>query len=85
MVLPHQGHLEAALYIMSHLSLHHNSRLCMDPNYPNIDILQFPVCDWREFYGDIEEPIPPNAPKAIRKEIIQSMFVNSDHTGYQCT
>ncbi len=32
--------------------------------YPNIDNDQFPVMDWKEFYGNVNEPIPPNAPTA---------------------
>ncbi len=31
MALLCQGHLDAALHVMSYLSQHHNSRLCMDP------------------------------------------------------
>ncbi len=79
MTLPHQGHLEAALHVMLYLSLHHNSCLCMDPTYPTIFSTQFPKCDWSEFYSEAEEPIPPNAPKAIGKVVNLGMFVDSDH------
>ncbi len=51
----------------------------MDPTYPMIDSTQFPVCDWSEFYGEVEEPIPPNAPEAIGKVVDLRLFVNSDH------
>ncbi|KAL7452165.1 hypothetical protein ACHAXS_000270 [Conticribra weissflogii] len=51
MALLYQGHLEAALHVMSYLSLHHNSKLCMDPTYPEIDSTQFLICDLSEFYG----------------------------------
>ncbi len=81
MALPHQGHLEAALHVMSYLGIHHNSRLCMDPTYPDIRSEYFPVGDWSEFYGKVEEPIPPNAPEALGKEVDLHMFVDSDHTG----
>ncbi len=43
--LPREGHMDTALHIMADLDLHHNSRLCMDPTYPNIDDEQFPVMD----------------------------------------
>ncbi len=79
MALPCQGHLAAALHVMLYLSLHHNSHLCMDPTYPAMDNAQFPICVWREFYGEVEEPIPPNAPKAIGKVVDLCMFVDSDH------
>ncbi|KAL7460152.1 hypothetical protein ACHAXS_000616 [Conticribra weissflogii] len=84
MALPRQGHLEAALHMISYLSLHHNSFLCIDPTYKEIDSTQFPIFDWSEFYGEVEEPIPPNAPEAIGKVVDLHMFVNSDHAGDQC-
>ena len=34
-----------------------------------------------EFYGEVEEPIPPNAPKPLGKAIDLRMFVDSDHVG----
>ncbi len=37
----------------------------MDPNYSDIDDYQFPAMDWKEFYDDVKEPIPPNAPRAL--------------------
>ncbi len=55
----------------------------MDPTHPNIDSLQNPVYDWNEFYSDIEEPIPPNAPKAIGKILNLRIFFDSDHIGDQ--
>ncbi len=85
MALLRQGHLEAALHVMLYLSLHPNSCLCMDPTYPEIDDTQFPICDWSKFYGEVEEPIPPNAPEAIGKVVDLRMFVDSDHAGDQCT
>ncbi len=36
----------------------------MDLTYLAIDSTQFPICDWSEFYGEVEEPLPPNVPKA---------------------
>ncbi|KAL7458099.1 hypothetical protein ACHAXS_000416 [Conticribra weissflogii] len=57
----------------------------MDPTYPALDSTQFPICDWSEFYGEVEETIPPNAPKPIGKVVDLCMFVDSDHAGDQCT
>ncbi|KAL7467066.1 LOW QUALITY PROTEIN: hypothetical protein ACHAXS_007332 [Conticribra weissflogii] len=34
---------------------------------------------------EVEEPIPPNAPKAIGKVVDLRMIVNSDHAGDQHT
>ncbi len=48
----------------------------MDPMYPEIDSTQFLICDWSEFYGEVKEPIPPNAPEVIGKVVDLRMFVN---------
>ncbi|KAL7460033.1 hypothetical protein ACHAXS_000501 [Conticribra weissflogii] len=53
----------------------------MDPTYPDIDNKQFPEMDWKEFHGDVQEPISPNAPKALGKPVDVRMFVDSDHAG----
>ncbi len=73
--------MDAALHIMAYLGLHHNSRLFMDLTYPNIDDDQFPVMDWKEFYGEVTKPIPPNAPKPLGKPVEVRMFVDSNHAG----
>ncbi len=72
-----------ACYVI--LSLHHNSCLCMDPKYPVIDSTQFQICDGREFYCVVKEPIPPNASEAIGKVVDLCMFVDGDHAGDQHT
>ena len=83
---PRQGHLEAALHIMSYLRVKHNSRLVLDPSYAEIDYAEFNVdADWHAFYGDVEEALPPNAPKPLGKEVELRMFVDSDHAGDKAT
>ena len=66
---PREGHLEAALHVMSYLKTKHNSRLVFNPSYPNINEDDFKTCDWKEFYGGVKEAIPHNAPKALGKEV----------------
>ncbi len=90
MVLSCQGYLKTAVQVMLYFLLHHNSNLCMDPTCPDIDSTQFLVYDWSEFYGGVENPIPPNAPKAIGKVLDLHMFVDSyhvrdNHTHRSCT
>jgi hypothetical protein len=53
---------------MGYLRLKHNSRLIFDPTYPNIDLTTFPIYDWTEFYGDVEEATPPDMPPPLGKE-----------------
>ena len=78
---PRDGHLEAAIHVMSYLKTKHNSRLVFDPSYPDINENDFKVCDWKEFYGDVKEAIPDNAPEALGREVELCMMVDSDHAG----
>jgi hypothetical protein len=54
-----------------------------DPTYPLIDLSKFKECDWKAFYGDATEAIPPNAPKPRGQEVDLRLFVDSDHAGDQ--
>jgi hypothetical protein len=78
---PREGHLKAALHVMGYLRLKHNSRLIFDPTYPDIDQTAFPNYDWTEFYGNVEEAIPPDMPSPLGKDIGLHMMVDSDHAG----
>jgi hypothetical protein len=82
---PHEGHLENALHVMGYLQLKHNSRLIFDPTYPDIDQTAFPSFDWTEFYGNVEEAIPPDMPPPLGKLVDLCMMVDSDHAGEKST
>jgi hypothetical protein len=82
---PPEGHLEAALHVMAYLRAKHNSRLVFDPMYPDIDQSSFHKCDWNEFYGDVTEALPPDAPEPLWKDVDIRMMVDSDHTGNKQT
>jgi hypothetical protein len=82
---PHEGHLENALHVMGYLQLNHNSQLIFDPTYPDIDQTAFPSFDWLEFYGDMEEAIPPDMPPSLGKDIDLRMMVDSDYAGEKRT
>ena len=49
LVYPREGHLDAALHVISYLKLKYNSRLIFDPTYPIIDEFIFQHHDWKEF------------------------------------
>jgi hypothetical protein len=85
LALPREGHLEAVYHIFAYLATKHNSRLVFDPTYPDIDLAHFKECDWKSFYGDAKEAIPPNAPKPRGKEVDLRLFVDSDHAGDTAT
>ena len=80
-VLPWEGHLEAAVHVLAHIGQKYNSRLVYDPLYPVIDHINLKECDWSEFYRDAKEAIPMNAPVPQGKEVDICMFVDSDHAG----
>jgi hypothetical protein len=76
---PQEGHLEAALHVMAYLKAKHNSRLVFDPSYPDIDHSSFHQCDWKEFYGDVTEALPHDAPQPLGKDVDIRMMVDSNH------
>ncbi len=82
--LPHEDQMNTALHVMAYIGLHHKSHLLMDLTYLDIDNDQFPVMDWK-YFSNVTEPIPPNAPKPLGKQVNICIFVDSDHTGEQQT
>jgi hypothetical protein len=82
---PRKGHLENALNVMGYLQLKHNSRLIFDLTYPDIDQTAFPSFEWTEFYGNVEEAIPPDMPPPLGKDADLHMMVGSDHAGEKRT
>eukprot|EP00804_Cyclotella_cryptica_P003089 CCRYP_006074-RA/>CCRYP_006074-RA protein AED:0.29 eAED:0.04 QI:0/0/0/0.75/0.33/0.5/4/0/1079 len=85
LAMPREGHLEAIFHIYAYLKQKYNSRLAFDPTYPSIDMSDFKECDWKQFYGDVKEAIPPNAPEPRGKDVDLRMFVDSDHAGDKLT
>jgi hypothetical protein len=83
--MPREGHLDAVFHIYGYIKNKHNSGMIFDPTYPNIDLSNFKECDWREFYGDVKEAIPPNAPPPRGKEVVMRLFVDSSHADDKLT
>ena len=81
MAMPREGHLEALFHVFGYLQKKHNSRLVFDPTYPEIDMSVFIQSDWKHFYGEVEEPKPPDAPEPRGKEVDMHLYVDSDHAG----
>jgi hypothetical protein len=57
-----------------------------DDSEPNFDESHFQRCDWREYYPDAKEVIPPDVPE-IRgwKPVMMTTFVDADHAGCRVT
>ena len=79
--MPRKGHLQQIYRIFSYLKLHHNARLVLDPSYPDIDESLFEKRDWSEFYGNVEERIPKDAPVPLGRELLMRAFVDADFAG----
>ena len=62
LVQPRQGHLEAVYHIFAYLRKYKRSKVVFDDmcvNWGN----KFQAVDWRNFYPEASEPIPPNVPE----------------------
>ena len=77
--MPRQGHLDAVFHLYAYLKAHHNARMIFDPTYLTIDEGVFKNVDWKEFYGDIHEPIPPNAPEPRGKDVNITLYIDASH------
>ena len=60
--LTREGHLDQVFHIFTYLKKHHNYVLVFDLSYPDVNIETFPKHDWKIFYGDVKESIPPDMP-----------------------
>ena len=57
-------------------------KLAFDPHTPDIDESFFYAnVDWKDFYGDVTEELPPNMPKPQGHPVIISAFVDANHAG----
>ena len=79
LALPKEGHLDALFQIHAYLEKRHNSRIVLDPTYLKEPQCEFIECDWREFYGNVKEPIPPNAPRPLGKEVDLRLHTDLSH------
>ena len=62
MALPREGHLEAMYHVFAYVKNKHNARSVFDPTYPEINTESFITHDWKNFYGNVKEELPHDAP-----------------------
>ena len=55
--------------------------MIFDPNYPDIDMTEFPKRNWENFYGDVKEELPPFMPEPLGNSIVLRLYVDSDFAG----
>jgi hypothetical protein len=83
--MPREGHLDAVYYIFAYLKKHENSTMVFDDARPHIDERRFKNVNWKDWYGDVEEAIPPNMPEPRGNSVKMLTFVDSDHAGNLAT
>lgn len=66
---PRIGHLEAIHHFFGYLKSHTRSMMVFDAGYLSLNESDFAVYDWKDFYGDVSEEVPPNAPKPKGKPV----------------
>ena len=62
LMLPREGHMNAAVHVMAYVGQTYDSRLVYDLSYPEINHSVFKRCDWSEFYWDAKEAMLVNVP-----------------------
>jgi hypothetical protein len=83
LAMPREGHLAAVMHMFAYLKTHKRSRLVFDDSYvPPTEHIEH---NWSDFYGDVKEAIPANAPEPRGKEVDMICFVDADHAGDQVT
>jgi hypothetical protein len=82
---PRQGHLEAIYIIYQYLKFHDRSTTVFDASYVQWNDNNFTSYDWRDFYQDVTEDIPSNAPEPRRKFVQINAFIDANHAGYILT
>jgi len=78
---PRVGHIKALYNIFSYLMMHDKSALALDATKPDIDELAFQEVDWKDFYGEVEEELPPKMPEPLGRPVTISSFVDANHAG----
>jgi len=59
--------------------------MVFNPNYISWDQASFTDYNWKEFYLDAKESVPPNAPDPRGNPVQINAFVDADHAGNQVT
>ena len=53
--------------------------MCFDLTVPFFDERAFNECDWKQFYGEVEEAVPSNAPEPGGKKVHLRMYKKVAH------
>ena len=79
LALPREGHLDAVFRIYPYLKYKTNTTMVFDLAYPKKNPDNFPKRDWNNFYGKVDEQLPPAMPEPLGSEVILRLFVDADY------
>ena len=82
---PREGHLDQLFHLFAYLKKYSRSALVFDWTEPVLDESKFKECDWKEFYPEAAEAIPPNMPEPRGRAVVTTCFVDADHAGCRLT
>jgi hypothetical protein len=77
--------MQQVLHIFAYLKHHEQSNVVFDPNEVNWDESQFSKHNWQDFYKDVKEAVPPNAPPPRGASVQMNVFADADHAGNRVT
>ena len=83
--LPRVGNLQQVYHIFGYLKRSPRRRLFFDPDHPKISEDRFQRYEWVDFYRDVKEEIPLNAPEPRGREVSIHCFVDASHASEKVT
>ena len=57
--------------------MYDKSAVAFDATKPDIDESAFHEVDWKDFYGEVEEELPPKMHEPLGRPVTISCFVNA--------
>jgi len=81
--MPRKGHLDAVWHVFAYLKRHDKSKMVFDSRSPAFSVKtnELPRPDWLDFYKDVKEQVPHDAPEPRGQAVELTAFVGSDHEG----
>ena len=80
---PRLVHIEGLYHIFGYLKKHEMSQIVFDPKKTKIGEQYFTpsTTDWRDFYGEVMEELPPSMPVTLGRSVHTTCFFDANHVG----
>jgi len=81
--MPRKGHMDAVWHMFAYLKRHDKSKMVFDSRSPTFSVKtnKLPRPEWSDFYKDVQEQVPHDAPEPRGQAVELTAFVDSDHAG----